>query len=298
MAFSSLNSAQGKSWQAIHGDCVDVLRQMPSESVGFSVYSPPFGSLFVYSDSECDMGNSSSDGEFAQHYEFMVREKFRVTKPGRLTAVHCSDLPMTKWKDGHIGIKDFSGQIIQIHEVAGWVLHSRVTIWKCPVVEMTRTKAHGLLYKTLKADSGRSRMGMPDYLLVFRKPGENAEPIEHRPEDFPVSQWQEWASPVWMTVSQTRVLNVKAAREQADEKHLCPLQLDVIERALVMWSNAGDVVLSPFMGIGSEGDCSLRMKRKFVGVELKESYWRQAVKNLKAAELNAVDLFQTDEVAA
>lgn len=291
MDFRSLNSDRGDTWQAVHGDCVDVVRQLPDESIGFSVYSPPFGSLFVYSDSECDMGNSSTDGEFAQHYSYMVKEKFRATMQGRLTAVHCSDLPMTKWKDGEIGIKDFSGQIIQIHEAAGWVLHSRVTIWKCPVVEMTRTKAHGLLYKTLKADSGRSRMGMPDYLLVFRKPGVNPAPIVHRPEDFPVSQWQEWASPVWMTVNQTRVLNVHAAREHADEKHLCPLQLDVIERALIMWSNAGDVVLSPFMGIGSEGDCALRLKRKFVGVELKESYWRQACKNLRIASAGAASLF-------
>ena len=293
MDFVSLNSARGDDWQAINGDCVDVLRQMPDASIGFSVYSPPFGSLFVYSNSECDMGNSSSDGEFAKHYAYMVREKFRITKPGRNTAVHCSDLPMTKWRDGEIGIKDFSGQIIQIHEAAGWVLHSRVTIWKCPVVEMTRTKAHGLLYKTLKSDSARSRMGMPDYLLIFRKPGENADPIRHDPSQFPVSQWQEWASPVWMTVNQTRVLNVAAAREQADEKHLCPLQLDVIDRALIMWSNAGDVVLSPFMGIGSEGHCSLKLRRKFVGVELKEAYWRQAVKNLAAAQMGAIDLFDT-----
>lgn len=291
MAVRCLNSAEGAAWKAINGDCVDVLRQLPDESIGFSVYSPPFGALFVYSDSERDMGNSSSDGEFSAHYSFMVREKFRATMPGRLTAVHCSDLPMTKWRDGEIGIKDFSGDIIRIHQDAGWVLHSRVTIWKCPVIEMTRTKAHGLLYKTLKADSGRSRMGMPDYLLVFRKPGDNPAPITHRPEDFSVSQWQEWASPVWMTVDQTRVLNVQAAREQKDEKHLCPLQLDVIERALIMWSNPGDVVLSPFMGIGSEGHCALKLRRKFIGTELKESYWRQAVKNLDAAERGAVDLF-------
>lgn len=291
MAIRCMNSADGDGWKAIHGDCVDVLRQLPGNSIDFSVYSPPFGSLFVYSDSECDMGNSSCDDEFSDHYTFMVNEKFRITKPGRLSAVHCSDLPMTKWKDGEIGIKDFSGDIIRIHEAAGFVLHSRVTIWKCPVVEMTRTKAHGLLYKTLKADSGRSRMGMPDYLLVFRKPGINADPIRHTPQDFPVSQWQEWASPVWQTVSQTRVLNVKAARDQADEKHLCPLQLDVIERALIMWSNPGDVVLSPFMGIGSEGDCSIRMRRKFFGCELKESYWRQAVKNLAIAESGSATLF-------
>jgi DNA modification methylase len=286
-----LNDAHGRDWSAYNGDTVHICSQLPSESIGFSVYSPPFGNLFVYSDSAADMGNSASDGEFEMHYRFLVREKFRLTKPGRLTAVHCSDLPMTKWRDGAIGIKDFSGQIIKIHEDAGWVLHSRITIWKCPVVEMTRTKAHGLLYKNIKEDSARNRAGMPDYLLVFRKPGENAEPIRHTPEDFPLSQWQEWASPVWMTVNQTRVLNVAAAREAQDERHLCPLQLDVIERALIMWSNAGDIVLSPFMGIGSEGDCSLRLGRKFVGAELKESYFRQACKNLDTADRNAVDLF-------
>jgi DNA modification methylase len=286
-----LNDAHGRDWSAYNGDTVHICSQLPSESIGFSVYSPPFGNLFVYSDSAADMGNSASDGEFEMHYRFLVREKWRLTKPGRLTAVHCSDLPMTKWRDGAIGIKDFSGQIIKIHEDAGWVLHSRITIWKCPVVEMTRTKAHGLLYKNIKEDSARNRAGMPDYLLVFRKPGENAEPIRHTPEDFPLSQWQEWASPVWMTVNQTRVLNVAAAREAQDERHLCPLQLDVIERALIMWSNPGDIVLSPFMGIGSEGDCSLRLGRRFIGAELKESYFRQACKNLDTAERNAVDLF-------
>ena len=286
-----LNETHGGGWVAYHGDTVHVCSQLPDNSIGFSVYSPPFGNLFVYSDSAADMGNSASDGEFEAHYAYFVREKFRITKPGRLSAVHCSDLPMTKWRDGHIGIKDFSGQIIRIHEAAGWVLHSRVTIWKCPVVEMTRTKAHGLLYKNIKEDSARNRAGMPDYLLVFRKPGENAEPIRHTPEDFPLSQWQEWASPVWMTVNQTRVLNVAAAREAMDERHLCPLQLDVIERALIMWSNPGDVVLSPFMGIGSEGHCAVRMKRRFVGVELKDSYWRQACRNLDMAERNAADLF-------
>lgn len=286
-----LNDAHGRQWSAYHGDTVHICAQLPDNSIGFSVYSPPFGNLFVYSDSEADMGNSADDAEFEMHYRFLVREKLRLTKPGRLTAVHCSDLPMTKWRDGQIGIKDFSGQIIRIHEDAGWVLHSRTTIWKCPVVEMTRTKAHGLLYKNIQSDSSRNRTGMPDYLLVFRKPGENAEPIAHTPAEFPLSQWQEWASPVWMTVNQTLVLNVAAAREANDERHLCPLQLDVIERALIMWSNKGDAVLSPFMGIGSEGDCALRLGRKFVGAELKESYWRQACKNLDAAERNAVDLF-------
>jgi hypothetical protein len=235
------------------------------------------------------MGNST-DSEFADHYAYMVREKFRVTMPGRLTAVHCSDLKMTKWRDGAIGMKDFSGQIIRTHEEAGWVLHSRRTIWKCPVVEMTRTKHVGLLYKQLQKDSAKSCGGMPDYLITFVKPGENAEPIKHTPDNFPLKQWQEWASPVWMTVNQTNVLNVKMARQASDERHLCPLQLDVIDRALIMWSNPGNVVLSPFMGIGSEGVQSLKHGRKFFGVELKQTYWEQACKYLYQIEGQS-DLF-------
>jgi DNA modification methylase len=280
MAVRCLNESHGDGWVAYHGDCVDVVRQLPESSVDFSVYSPPFPQLFVYSESECDMGNSASDEEFLDHYAYLIAEKFRVTKPGRLTAVHCSDLPMTKWREGLVGIKDYSGQVIKTHQDAGWVMHSRRTIWKCPVVEMTRTKHVGLLYKQLQSDSAKSRGGMPDYLLTFVKPGENANPIAHTPEEFPLDQWQEWASPVWMTVNQTNVLNVKAARSGHDEKHLCPLQLDVIERALVLWSNPTDTVLSPFMGIGSEGYQALKLGRRFVGVELKETYWRQACENL------------------
>jgi DNA modification methylase len=291
-----LNEKHGRTYAAYHGDCVDVVSQLPSNSVGFSVYSPPFGSLFVYSESAADMGNST-DAEFAKHYGYLIKEKFRVTQPGRITAVHCSDLPMTKWKDGAVGIKDFSGDIIRAHQDAGWILHSRRTIWKCPVTEMTRTKHVGLLYKQLKKDSTKSRGGMPDYLLTFIKPGDNAEPISHTPEDFPVEQWQEWASPVWMTVNQSNVLNVKMAREQNDERHLCPLQLDVIERALVMWSNPGDIVLSPFMGIGSEGVSSLKLGRRFIGTELKESYWKQACRYLEAQDQQD-DLFEREVSAA
>ena len=278
-----LNSHKGRGYIAFQGDCVDVLSQFPDESIGFSVYSPPFGSLFVYSESAADMGNST-DAEFVEHYGYLVREKFRVTKPGRLTAVHCSDLPMTKWREGAVGIKDFSGQIIRLHEEAGWVMHSRRTIWKSPVTEMTRTKHVGLLYKQLRKDSAKSRGGMPDYLLTFVKPGDNAEPIEHTPETFPLPQWQEWASPVWMTVNQSRVLNVELAREARDERHLCPLQLDVIERALVLWSRPNDVVLSPFMGIGSEGYMALQRQRRFVGIELKQSYWHHACRYLDEVE--------------
>ena len=291
-----LNETHGDKYAAYHGDCVDVVRQLPDNSIGFSVYSPPFGNLFCYSDSECDMGNSADNSEFFQHYQFLLTEMARVLKPGRLSAVHCSEIPHTKWKDGFIGIYDLPGDIIRAHQAAGFVLHSRVTIWKDPVVEMTRTKALGLLHKQLKKDSTRSRVGMPDYLLIFRAPGENTEPVEHSAADFPVEQWQKWASPVWMDIRQTDTLNVRAAKDNADEKHICPLQLDLIERALVMWSNPGDIVLSPFMGIGSEGVVSLRTKRRFLGVELKESYFRQATKYLAEAEATAPSLF--DALAA
>ena len=284
MALNCINEAHGENWSAYHGDSCDVVAQMPDDKLHLSIFSPPFSQIFTYSDSISDIGNAADDAEFREHYAFLIRELYRATMPGRLTAVHCSDLPLTKWRDGMIGIKDFSGDIIRVHQDAGWVLHSRITIWKSPVVEMTRTKALGLLYMQLKKDSGRSRTGIPDYLLVFRKPGDNPEPIEHRAEDFPVTQWQEWASPVWMTINQTNVMNVAVAREAQDEKHLCPLQLDIIERALVLWSNPGDKVLSPFMGIGSEGVMSLKAGRKFVGVELKEAYWRRACLNLTAQE--------------
>jgi DNA modification methylase len=270
-----LDDTAGDDWHVYNGDCVSVLRQMPDACIDFSIYSPPFGSLFVYSQSAADMGNSTDD-EFRDHYQYLVSEIFRLTKPGRITAVHCSDLPMTKWKDGAVGIKDFSGDIIRAHEAAGWIMHSRRTIWKCPVVEMTRTKHVGLLYKQLIKDSAKSRGGMPDYLLTFVKPGENIAPIEHTPQNFPLSQWQEWASPVWNTIKQTNVLNVSAAKDPGDERHLCPLQLDVIERAVIMWSNAGETVLSPFTGIGSEGVTSVKLGRRFVGVELKQSYYEQA----------------------
>ncbi len=286
-----LNGVKGSNWTAVHGDCVDVLRQIPDHSVGFSVYSPPFENLFTYSDSECDIGNNADSAEFQRHYGFALAEMTRITKPGRLTAVHCSDIPLTKWKDGMIGIKDLSGDIIRMHQKLGWVLHSRVTVWKDPVVEMTRTKALGLLYKQLQKDSTRSRQGMADYVLVFRAPGENAEPVGQDSKHFPVKQWQQWASPVWMDIRQTDTLNVREARDSLDERHVCPLQLDLIQRCLVLWSNPGDVVVSPFMGIGSEGAVCLRNKRKFVGVELKDSYFKTAVKNLTEAEAASATLF-------
>lgn len=286
-----LNEASGDGYHLWHGDCVDVVRQMPDRSVGFSVYSPPFSNLFTYSDSECDIGNNVDDDEFFIHYGFLVTELMRIMKPGRLVAVHCSDLPLTKWKDGMIGINPLSDRITAAHRGAGMILHSKITVWKDPVIEMTRTKALGLLYKQLKKDSTRSRMGMPDYVLVFRVPGENAEPVGQDEVHFPVEQWQQWASPVWMDIRQTDTLNVQQARDNRDERHICPLQLGLIERAILLWSNPGDIVLSPFMGIGSEGFVAMKKKRRFVGVELKDSYFRVAAKNMAMAEAGAVDLF-------
>lgn len=279
-----LDQHTGEGFMAIHGDCVHALGELPSESVGFSVYSPPFGDLFVYSESAADMGNVSGDEEFFEQYGHVIREKFRVLKPGRLTAVHCTDLPTRKGRDGFIGIKPFSDDIVRAHREAGFIFHCRISIWRDPVVEMQRTKALGLLYKQLKKDSCMSRTGLPDYLLIFRKPGDNAERVGHDEKDFPVDQWQQWASPVWMDIKQGNVLNVRMAREGEDERHLCPLQLDLIERAIRLWSNPGDVVLSPFMGIGSEGVTALKCGRKYVGIELKESYFRQAVKYLGETE--------------
>ncbi len=287
-----LDAEHGASWSAYNADCVDFASQMPGESIGFSVYSPPFANLYVYSESPCDMGNCVDDDEFMEQYTFLVREMFRVTKPGRISCVHCIDLPSFKWKHGEVGLRDFPGAIIRAHQDAGFVYHSRITIWKDPVTEMQRTKSIGLLYKQLKKDSTMSRQGLPDYVLVFRKPGDNPEPVEKTPENFPVDRWQKWASPVWMDVRQSNTINVKQARESGDEKHICPLQLDVIERCLVLWSNHGDTVFSPFMGIGSEGVMSVKLGRKFIGTELKPSYFNQAAGYLRAAEAESKTLFE------
>lgn len=281
---------EGINWAIYLADCIEIMSGLPEGIVDCAVFSPPFSDLFVYSDSERDMGNCGSHEEFMEHYAYFAQALYRVMKPGRVACVHCSDLPARKSKDGFIGLHDFSGDLIRSHQDAGWVYHARCTIWKDPVIEMQRTKALGLLYKQLKKDSTRSRVGMPDYMLFFRKDQENPDPVTHDPDDLPVSMWQELASPVWMEVNQTKVLNGRQAKGEQDEKHICPLQLDVIERALVMWSNRGDVVFSPFMGIGSEGVCSVKLGRKFIGTELKESYFKQAVGYLRQAESEAQTL--------
>jgi len=280
---TDITTAVGNGWQLHHGDCVRVAKSLPDDSVDFSVFSPPFADLFTYSDDLQDMGNCTDMNEFTKHFELLIEEIARVLVPGRECAVHCVDLLSTKWKHGKIEFQDFSGEIIRAFWRHGFLFHSRITIWKSPVTEMQRTKAHGLLHKTLKNDSTDSRVGCPDYLLVFRKPGENPKPVTKDANKYPVSWWQEVASPVWMTVDQGRVLNRDGARDNADERHICPLQLDVIERSIELWTNPGDLVYSPFTGIGSEGVGALRLGRQFVGSELKESYFHQACGNLNNA---------------
>ena len=281
---TALDSRSGDGWKLYHGDCVRAAKDIPSESVDLCVFSPPFADLFTYSDDLQDMGNCRDVSEFTKHFEFLIAEIARVMVPGRECAVHCVDLLSTKWKHGKIEFQDFSGEIIRAFWRHGFLFHSRICIWKSPVTEMQRTKAHGLLYKTLKSDSCDSRVGCADYLLVFRKPGENPRPVLKHPESFPVETWQEYASPVWMTVDQGRVLNRDGARDNADERHICPLQLDVVDRAVILWSNPGDLVYSPFAGIGSEGYSALGHNRRFIGSELKKSYFEQACANLKNAK--------------
>lgn len=282
---------RGDDWTLTNGDCVEVFRSMPDSSIDFSVYSPPFANLYVYTDDPRDMGNVADDSEFSAQYAFLIAELFRVTRDGRLSAVHVSQLPQVKWKDGTSGLRDFRGDVIRAHQAAGWVYHSEVCIWKDPVTEMQRTKSHGLLYKTIRTNAAASRVGMPDYLVVFRKPGgEDTARVTHTPEDFPLDLWQRVASPVWMDIDQTRTLNARIARSEKDEKHLCPLQLDVIERAINLWTNKGDVVASPFTGIGSEGVSAIKMGRRFVGAELKPEYFQWAVRHLREASAQS-DLF-------
>lgn len=287
---------EGREWALYNSDCIEVLAGLPEGLIDLAIFSPPFSDLFVYSDSERDMGNCGSHGEFMEHYRFFAENLYRVMKPGRIVCVHCTDLPTRKGRDGFIGLHDFGGDLIKAHQAAGFVYHARCTIWKDPVVEMQRTKALGLLYKQLKKDSAMSRVGMPDYMLFFRKDEPNPEPITHTPDDLPVEQWQELASPVWMTVRQGNVLNGRMARGEEDERHICPLQLDVIDRCLTLYSNPGDLVLDPFNGIGSTGYQAIKMRRKYIGIELKPEYAAQANKFLSDIEAQQATLW--DEVAA
>lgn len=311
---------EGANWALYNADCIETMAGLPDGLVDCAVFSPPFADLFVYSDSERDMGNCGGYDEFFDHYRYFTDTLYRVTKPGRIVCVHCTDLPSRKGKDGFIGLHDFGGDLIRAHQAAGFVYHARCTIWKDPVVEMQRTKALGLLYKTLRKDSAMSRVGMPDYMLFFRKDEPNPDPVRHFSDDYaqypgdrggaeewaaehgitdpqqiddmtiPVHEWQELASPVWRTIQQGNVLNGRMARGSEDERHICPLQLDVIERCLRLYTNPGDLVLDPFNGIGSTGFQALKMGRRYLGVELKPEYAGQAAKFLEEAERAADSL--------
>lgn len=326
---------KAETWTMYNADCVEACREIPDDHVHLSVFSPPFSNLYIYSDSDADMGNSASDEEFFQHFRFLIPELLRVTVPGRLCAVHCKDLPKYAGRDGIAGLKDFPGMIIREFEDAGWSYHSRVTIWKCPVTERERTNNNGLLHKTVTRDSSQIRQGMADYLLVFRKyPREGdglmaAEPIvrptglarwvgdeadnplatshhpsptarKKRPSDPSIALWQRYAEPVWWDIDQMDVLDYQSARAAGDERHICALQLGLIRRVVELWSQPGEVVFSPFAGIGSEGFVSVQERRRFVGVELKRNYFEAACKHLAQAEreANQKDLFSDLPVEA
>lgn len=281
-----LDERHGESYTIYHGDCIEILRQLPDGCIDFSVFSPPFSGLYIYNDSIADLGNSATDEEFFEHYAFFAKEMTRVLRPGRVAAVHCKDLVYYRNQKGTAGLRDFPGDLIRAHTAAGLDFHSRVTIWRCPVREMTKTKAHGLLYKQLRADSSFSRQGLPEYFVIFRKwaeEGDEISPVVHTRESFPLDDWQKYASPVWMDTRETDVLPARA-RCGNDEKHICPMPLDITWRAMRMYSNTGDVVLSPFAGIGSEGYVALKNGRKFVGCELKREYFEQAASHLDAVE--------------
>ena len=316
-----INQIVTDKYALYHGDCVEVVSGINDDSVDFSIFSPPFASLYTYSNSDRDMGNCNNDDEFFSQFSYLVEQLYRVLRPGRLIAIHCMNLPTSKQNDGFIGIKDFRGDLIRLFQKYGFIYHSEVCIWKDPVVAMQRTKAIGLLHKTIKKDSAMSRQGIPDYLVVVRKPGENTKPIEGefthfvgdelmnafiererhdgRVAQFPdkdrgatsIDVWQRYASPVWHDINQTNTLNFKEGRDSDDERHICPLQLDVVERAMQLWSMEGDVVLTPFLGIGTEAYQAVSMGRKAIGVELKESYFNLAVRNVQQAEKQQYDLF-------
>lgn len=276
-------------YTAIHGDCVESLKGLPDHCIGYSIFSPPFASLYTYSNSPRDMGNVRDDAEFFEHFDYLIAELARVMKPGRNVSFHCMDMPSSKERDGVIGLKDFPGDLLRAFQRHGFIFHAKATIWKDPVTAMQRTKALGLLHKSVRENAAMCRQGIPDYLITVRAPGE-CERVTHGHE-YPVDLWQKVASPVWMDINPSDTLQYMSAREHDDERHICPLQLEVIRRGVMLWTNPADIVLSPFMGIGSEGYVALQMGRRFVGVELKDSYFRQAAANLQAAVATTEDLF-------
>jgi hypothetical protein len=307
-----IDQVQGQNYALYHGDCVEVVKGIPDNSVHFSVFSPPFASLYTYSNSDRDMGNSKTHEDFTNHFQFLVQELYRALMPGRLVAFHCMNLPSSKARDGFIGIKDFRGELIRSFQAEGFIYHSEVVIWKDPVTAMQRTKAIGLLHKQIKKDSALSRQGIPDYLVVMRKPGANPEPVagpltSYAGDNPPtrtgqkdkdsINVWQRYASPVWMDINPSDTLQFRSARDNNDERHICPLQLQVIERSIQLWTNPNDIVLDPFNGIGSSGHVALKMGRRYVGIELKESYYRAAITNLANSESNRQGTLTLFEVA-
>lgn len=281
-----------ETWALYHGDCVEVLRGLPERSIDYSIFSPPFASLYTYSNSPRDMGNCKTHDEFFEQFGYLVTELARVMKPGRNVSFHCMLLPTSKVRDGVIGLTDFRGDLIRAFTTQGFVHHSEVVIWKDPVTAMQRTKALGLLHKTVRENASMSRQGIPDYLITVRAPGDVEDRVKHDREDYPVDLWQKIASPIWTDIDPNDTLQFRSAREHDDERHICPLQLEVIRRGVQLWTNSGDVVLSPFAGIGSEGYVAIELGRRFVGVELKSSYYGQAKKNLRA-QASQSDLFAT-----
>ncbi len=286
-----LDQTIGDNFALYHGDCVEVLKGLPDRSVHYSIFSPPFASLYTYSNSPRDMGNCRSNEEFFEHFGYLVDELARVMQPGRNVSFHCMLFPASKERDGFIGLKDFRGDLIRAFQAKGFIFHSETVIWKDPVTQMQRTKALGLLHKSVRENASMCRQGIPDYLITMRTPGDVVERVKHTAEDYPVSKWQQVASPVWMDIDPSDTLQYASAREHDDERHICPLQLEVIRRGVELWTNPGDIVLSPFAGIGSEGYVTLQMGRRFVGAELKASYYQQAARNLAMAMRGTADLF-------
>ena len=285
-----IKQQSGENWNLYNGDCVEVVSGLPDSSIDYSIFSPPFASLYTYSNSPRDMGNCRTDAEFFEHFSFLVAELARVMKPGRNVSFHCMQLPTSKERDGYIGLKDFRGELIRCFQQHGFIYASEVVIWKDPVTAMQRTKALGLLHKTVRTNASMCRQGIPDYLITMRAPGEVTDKVTHDPAQYPVDKWQKVASPIWMDIDPSDTLQYRSAREHDDERHICPLQLDVIRRGVDLWTNPGDIVLSPFAGIGSEGFVALEMGRRFIGAELKESYFNQAAQNLANASKQG-DLF-------
>jgi DNA modification methylase len=272
----------GIDWTIHNGDCVDVTSELSENSIDFSIYSPPFISLYTYSNTPLDMGNSKNESLFFEHYNYLIKNLFKITKEGRNTAVHVSQVPAMLVRDGYIGLKDFRGEVVRHYQSAGWIYHGEIVIQKNPQAQAVRTKSKSLLFVQLKRDSSWLRPGLADYVLLFRKPGENRIPII--PDDISNEDWIKFAHPIWTDIRENHTLSRGEARSEDDEKHICPLQLDVINRSIRLWSNQGDVILSPFAGIGSEGYEAIKLGRKFIGIELKPEYFNVAVKNLTWAE--------------